>query len=389
LYWCPKTKSLVCGNCNNPTLTPVSFWNLKYAYTFYCDNCKEDHFDLYFSEFQGTHPWQNNEFKGIQCVSTEERDEKIWKPSNIRLGTPISIEKVLKQENKALPIRKMFASKMVGGLNFHTDKLSENEITQTDVYKQWEEASSNWLDLHQDNLSSKEGDFNRQHIIDPALWEQVGEVKGLTVLDAGCGNGYLSRKLAQKGAKVIGVDHSKTFISHCNKREEENPLGCQFYLASLDDLKIIESSSIDLIISNIVFIDVLLYKQAFMEFSRVLGKKGRFIWSNVHPVFGRVPNVFYRLPYDTPRNEDRFYVMIDRYFDSGGTLLSWGKMGPIWQFDRTLSEYSKALKNAGFLISEIIEPKPSIEAIQKYPRHLAFDADRIPFFIIFDCLKVN
>ena len=92
---------------------------------------------------------------------------------------------------------------------------------------------------------------------------------------------------------------------------------------------------------------------------------------------------------DTPRNEERLYVMIDRYFDSGGTKISWGSMKPIWQFDRTLSEYSRALKEAGFVIREIIEPKPSNDDIKKHPRHLAFDADRIPFFIIFECQKVR
>ena len=384
LYWCPETKLLICGNCNNPTLTPVSFWNVKYAYTFYCKKCKEDHFDLYYSEFQGKHPWQNNEIEGVNCILKDYRDEKIWKPTKFQLGTPISIEQALTQENKALTLRKTIHS-----VNFHSDQIPEDQITQTDVYQQWEQTSKEWLDLYEKTSSSDEGDLNRQFIIDPALWTLIGNVKGLTILDAGCGNGYLSRKLAQRGAKVIGIDISKTFIKYCQTMEKANPLGSQFFSVSLDDLQMIESGSIDLIVSNIVFIDVLLYKQAFRELSRVLKDEGRFIWSNVHPVFGRVANVFYRLPYDTPRNEDRLYVMIDRYFDSGGTLLSWGNIKPLWQFDRTLSDYSKALKNAGFVISEILEPKPTLETIQQYPRQLAFDTDRIPFFIIFECLKFN
>jgi SAM-dependent methyltransferase len=213
-------------------------------------------------------------------------------------------------------------------------------------------------------------------------------VNGLTVLDAGCGNGYLSRKLAKRGANVIGIDHSNTLITYCRAREKENPLNCMFHTASLDDLQMLDNGSVDLIVSNIVFVDVLLYKQTFKELSRVLKVNGRLIWSNTHPVFGRVPNIFYRLPYDTRRNEDRLYVLIDRYFDSGGTLLSWGDMKPIWQFDRTLSEYSRALKDCGFVISEIIEPKPDNTKIKRFPE-LAYEVDRFPFFIIFDCLKMK
>ena len=387
LYWCPTTKSLICGNCNNPTLNPLTFWNLKYAYEFYCDQCNENHFDLYYSEFQGNHPWQNGEKTEINCVLRENTAEQMWKPKNIQSGKEIPLEIALVQENKGLLIRKQVAEK-VGTLKFHSDLISESEITRSYVYKQWEETSNDWLDIHKDKLSSEEGDFNRRHIIDPALWSLIGEVKGLSVLDAGCGNGYLSRKLAQKGANVIGVDHSKTFIDYCIKREKGNNLNCQFLVASLDDLFMIRSNSIDLIISNIVFVDVLPYKQAFKELSRVLKLNGRLIWSNLHPVFGKVPNIFYRLPYDTRRNEERLYVLIDRYFDSGGTLLSWGKLKPIWQFDRTLSEYSRALKNTGFVIREIIEPRPDNETIRKYPE-LAYDVDRIPFFIIYECLKIE
>jgi hypothetical protein len=69
--------------------------------------------------------------------------------------------------------------------------------------------------------------------------------------------------------------------------------------------------------------------------------------------------------------------------------MSWGNIKPIWQFHRTLQEYTQALSKTGFVIREIIEPKPSIEDIQQNPRSLAFDADRIPFFIIFDCIKYS
>jgi 2-polyprenyl-3-methyl-5-hydroxy-6-metoxy-1,4-benzoquinol methylase len=231
------------------------------------------------------------------------------------------------------------------------------------------------------------GDLNRQLIIDPAMWDLIGDVKGLMIMDAGCGNGYFTRALAQKGASVTGIDQSSVFIGFCIEKERVNPLGIEYHTGSLDNLPMIENESFDLIVSNIVFVDVIDYKSVLKELARVLKPSGRFVWSNLHPVFGRVNNIFYRLPSDTPRNEERLYVMIDRYFDSGGTLISWGALKPIWQFDRTLSEYTTALRQAGFVIREIIEPKPSNDIIMRHPRFLAFDTDRIPFFIIYDCIK--
>ena len=100
-------------------------------------------------------------------------------------------------------------------------------------------------------------------------------------------------------------------------------------------------------------------------------------------------HVSYRLPFDTKRNEEKLYSMVDRYFDSGGYLVSWGSLEPLWQIDRTLTEYYSALYENHFLIRRIVEPKPSLQNIQKFPAFLAFDADRIPNFIIFDCVKME
>jgi ubiquinone/menaquinone biosynthesis C-methylase UbiE len=163
--------------------------------------------------------------------------------------------------------------------------------------------------------------------------------------------------------------------------------GCKYLQASLTDLTELESESFDSVVSNIVMVDVLDYPAAFKEIARVLKDDGRFIWSNVHPVFGRASGAGdISFPRDSQRPESRYLKMVDRYFDSGGELISWIS-NPTWQFIRTLEEYSKALKEAGFVISEIQEPRPTPEVIQQNPRFLAFDADRWTNFIIFECLK--
>ncbi|MFW9778229.1 MAG: methyltransferase domain-containing protein [Candidatus Heimdallarchaeota archaeon] len=338
---------------------------------------------MYYAEYQGTHPWQNKMNQYTNAILKETSSKRRWTPNQPRRGKEITLEDALRIPNSTLNLRAPFRI-----TKFHSDLINQEQLKQSDVLDQWEETSNQWIELVDKTTQEDKGDLNRQLIIDPAMWELIGDVKGLAVLDAGCGNGYLSRILAQKGAIVSGVDQSRVFIDYCKEREEEQSLGIKYFVQSLEDLIMFEDDSFDLIVSNIVFVDVLDYKGAFKEIARILKSSGRFIWSNLHPVFGRVSNLFYRIPSDTPRNEERLYVMIDRYFDSGGTLISWGTLKPIWQFDRTLSEYVTALKQAGFVIRDIVEPKPSFDVIKKHPRNLAFDTDRIPFFIIYECVKL-
>lgn len=306
--------------------------------------------------------------------------EPIWYPEKQHSGQSLSLEDSFKLENRVFALRKeLSVYEPLGSI------VEETEMKESVTQQAWEEFSEHWMAIA-DSESKDEGDMNRRFVIDPALMKMIGHVHGLRILDAGCGNGYLSRKLARLGAKVTGVDFAGPLIKYCNQQESEDHLGCTFIHASLEDLSFFENSSFDLVVSNVVMVDVVNINQVFREISRVLEEKGRFIWSNTHPVFGRAGSFDIRLPADTHRPEERYLKLVDRYFDSGGLEFNWDGHS-LYQIDRTLEEYSRALKQAGFVISEIIEPRPSTKDIQENPRYFAFDGDRWTHFIIFECIK--
>ncbi len=384
LYYCPHDNQLICGDCNPPAVKPLKFWDKVYAYSFRCKECEDSHYDLFFTEYSGIHPWQLNKANLISNIEEPEPWKPNWRPEHLRKGTEGTLEEVFILEDKLTPLRNLLWQ----GHTTTSELKPSKAITSEDTQDKWEINSKYWIEYHEE-LDDDTGDFNRQVIIDPVLWELIGDIKGLNVLDAGCGNGYLTRKLTQKGAHAIGVDFSQTFINYCRKKEEAQKLGCTFIQASLDDLSEFKSNSFDLVVSNIVMVDILDYKQAFREIGRILKKKGRFIWSNLHPIFARHGALGIRLPSDTRRREEYRYRIIDRYFETGACEIQWFGDVPLWQFDRTLAEYSKGLKDAGFVISEIKEPKPSTETILTNPHLFAEGGwERFPIFIIIDCLKI-
>jgi 2-polyprenyl-3-methyl-5-hydroxy-6-metoxy-1,4-benzoquinol methylase len=80
--------------------------------------------------------------------------------------------------------------------------MTHSEIDETRDF--WNRVAEDWRIQIGDD-----GDANRRLNSDPVLWAFAGEVRGLKVLDAGCGTGYLSNKLIERGALVTGIDFSE------------------------------------------------------------------------------------------------------------------------------------------------------------------------------------
>src|SRR5690349_2679148 len=111
-----------------------------------------------------------------------------------------------------------------------------------------EEIRCRW-DLLADDWRTQvgtEGDGNRRLNSDPVLWELAGDVRGLAVLDAGCGTGYLSAKLRDRGAIVTGVVLSGRMIEIARA---DHP-GIDFRVDSCTVLATLEDGQFDLVIAN-------------------------------------------------------------------------------------------------------------------------------------------
>ena len=107
----------------------------------------------------------------------------------------------------------------------------------------------NWLDK---NVPDR--DTHIQISIEIML-AMLGDVQGSSVCDLGCGEGYLSRILASRGAVVTGVDISRILLRHA--KEHPNQLGITYVLDDAQSMSQVSDASMDAVICNMALIDAI------------------------------------------------------------------------------------------------------------------------------------
>src|SRR5258708_39159915 len=132
------------------------------------------------------------------------------------------------------------------------------------------------------------------------LFSILGDVKGKIILDAGCGQGYLCRILAKRGAKVTGIEPADGLIRYAIEREEKEQLGITYMKEDLSKWKGIPNSY-NVVVSNMVFMDIPDYKSAMENCIKVLKPKGEIVISISHLCFD-VEGKWEKKPYVKVRN---------------------------------------------------------------------------------------
>lgn len=76
------------------------------------------------------------------------------------------------------------------------------------------------------------------------LWKLLGALAGKSVLDVACGDGLYTRHLAERGARVTGVDISTEMIRIAQRIEDEKPLGIEYRVDDIAEMPVLGSFDI-------------------------------------------------------------------------------------------------------------------------------------------------
>ncbi|GAA3781338.1 class I SAM-dependent methyltransferase [Plantactinospora mayteni] len=210
-----------------------------------------------------------------------------------------------------------------------------------------------------------DGDFAKRHLVNPVLLRMLGDLTRQRVLDASCGNGYLSRILAGRDATVVGVEPGQLLFDFAVEQETIAPRGIQYVQADLCDLPDL-GGPFNAVIASMVLPAIPTWTGAMRACVHALKPGGLFLFTVNHPCYEQL--------WPTWREHGGYRT--HRY------LTEYEIPGPSGvDFHRTLSTYLNQVTSLGCQLTELAEPGLDPDAAIEAPT--AIDAYvHLPNFLI-------
>ncbi|HEY9052992.1 MAG TPA: methyltransferase domain-containing protein, partial [Gammaproteobacteria bacterium] len=151
------------------------------------------------------------------------------------------------------------------------------DLCDEQIIESWKKNVSPWVAAIQNGEIG-----SRLTVTNRAILNAITVHKPKTVLDIGCGEGWLVRELVNSGIDVLGIDAIPEFIKYANEQ------GCgRFKTLAYEN---ISSSALagkfDVIVSNFSLLGEASVNHVFKQVPMLLNKGGAFIVQTIHPIAG-------------------------------------------------------------------------------------------------------
>ncbi len=221
----------------------------------------------------------------------------------------------------------------------------------------WNRKAQFWDALH-----GAEGNVFHRILVEPSVLRLLGLRAGETILDIGCGNGALARRLAILGARVIAIDFSDQMIEMARRRGKPEGMAIDYQLCDATDeaaLMRLGAGRFDALVCAMTLMDMPTLEPLFRAAGQLLRSGGRFVFATMHPAFNSNNPIFLHEKEDRDGLvSEQYAVKIRSYLDMPPVKGSGapGEPSPHIYYHRPLEALLAPAFAAGFALDGLLEP---------------------------------
>ncbi len=231
----------------------------------------------------------------------------------------------------------------------------------TDAQRSARQYDAMAADYAADNAESAYNAFYER----PATIALLGDVRGLRVLEIGCGSGRLSEWLLDHGAVVTALDVSRAMADLARARLGDR---ATVLVADLSEpLSFAGTGEFDLVVGSLVMHYVRDWESVLKELRRVLRPQGTVVFSTHHPT----------LDWQLSSPDDYFAIkqVTDTWEKGTGQF-------EVTFWRRPLTAMCEAIASGGFVIERLVEPAP-LPALAQHDADAYKEISTKPRFLFF------
>ena len=211
----------------------------------------------------------------------------------------------------------------------------------------------------------------------PSMRALLPDLRGLDIVDLGCGFGWFCRWAREQGAVgVLGLDVSDNMLARAESETVDKAI--RYGKTDLEDLQLL-AAAFDLAYSSLAFHYIKNFSGLLATIHRALKPGGRLIFSIEHPIY-MAP----RQPDWLVDAEGRRSWPLDSYQMEGPRVTNWLAEGVVKQH-RTMGTTLNLLINSGFTIMHVEEWTPTDADLATHP-DWAIERER-PMFLLISTMK--
>ncbi|WP_448520024.1 class I SAM-dependent methyltransferase [Rhodoflexus sp.] len=199
------------------------------------------------------------------------------------------------------------------------------------VIPSWKTNAARWIQAIEQNEI-----VSRQLATNQAIIDEILALQPQTVLDMGCGEGWLVRALAARGIVASGTDATAEFISYATAKGNE-----QYFAASYEDIVQgqLSGMTFDAIVFNFSLFEKEGTEQLMTYLPRLLNAGGHVVIQTLHPL-----NLPANVPYISHWEQDSWKGLGNGFTEPHP-----------WYF-RTIGDWVHLITMSGFQLAKISEP---------------------------------